>query len=111
MTDATVESSQGLLLRTEFFVLDWTLRFTGPSIVLDGRSYQLRWGEQFFPLERGYHDLQVSYPYLRLSQVGKASAQFDIGPNHLVRATYQAPISVLVAFLPGKLTIEPPTLS
>ena len=68
-------------------------------------------GEQFFPLERGYHDLQVSYPYLRLSQAGKASAQFDIGPNHLVRATYQAPISLLVAFLPGKLTIEPPAPS
>ncbi len=102
---ASVETSQGLLLHTEHFVLDWTLRFTRPNSLLDGVSLQVLWGEKFFPLEPGSHDLRVSYPFLRLSGAGNASAQFDVKPNHLVRATYQAPRSVLLAFRPGTLTI------
>lgn len=111
MTDALAGMGQGLLLHTEFFVLDWTLRFTRTTVLLDGHSFQLPWGEQFFPLKPGDHRLQVSYPYLRLSLAGKASAQFDVTSKHLVRASYRAPRSVLVAFLPGKLTIEPSAAS
>ena len=106
MTDRRAETGQGLLLHSEFFVLDWTLRFTRTTVLLDDRSYRLPWGEQFFPLEPGSHQLQVSYPYLRLPRAGKAFAHFDVTSNHTVRATYRAPRSVVVAFLPGKLTIE-----
>jgi len=65
----------------------------------------------FFPLDAGRHHLQVSYPYLRLSEAGKASAVFDVAPNQLVQASYRSPRSVLVAFLPGKLSVEPPAQS
>ena len=81
---ASAETGQGLLLRTEHFVLDWTLRFTRPNVLLDGVSLRVPWGERFFPLEPGPHDLQVSYPYLRLSQAGNARAQFDVKPDHRV---------------------------
>jgi hypothetical protein len=53
----------------------------------------------------------VSYPYLRLSRAGQASIQLDVAPDQVVQASYQAPKSVLVAFLPGKLTIAPPAPS
>jgi hypothetical protein len=83
---------QGIALRTGLFRLDWTLRFP--------------WGEHFFPLKSGCHQLQVSYPYLRLSQAERASTLVDVASNE-VRASYRAPRSVLVAFSPGKLTVEP----
>jgi hypothetical protein len=101
----STETSQGLLLRTEYFGLDWTLRFTRPNVLLDGALFRVPWGEKLFPLEPGFHDLQVFYPYLRLSRAGNSRAQFDVKADHLVRATYQAPSSVLLAFRPGKLTI------
>jgi len=48
----------------------------------------------------------VSYQYLRLSAAGNASIDVVVPPDQLVRVSYQAPKSVLVAFLPGKLTVE-----
>jgi hypothetical protein len=100
-------TGQGIVLQTRFFVLDWTLNFTRTTVTIDGQPRKLPWGEHFFPLEPGNHQLQVSYQYTRLSRAGKASIQFDIAPNKVVQASYQAPKSVLVAFLPGKLTVKP----
>lgn len=104
-------ASQGIALRTRFFVLDWTLNFTRTAVTIDGQRRDLPWGEHFFPLEPGDHSLQVSYQYLRLPRAGKASIQVDVAPDQVVQASYQAPKSVLVAFLPGKLTVEPPVQS
>jgi hypothetical protein len=95
------------MLRTGFFALDWTLKFTRTTVTIDGRPHERPWGEHFFALEPGRHELQVSYRYLYVSRAGKASILVDIAPNQAVQILYQAPRSVLVAFLPGKLTIEP----
>jgi hypothetical protein len=94
-----------MVLRTGFFHLDWTLTFTRTTVVIDGHLDELPWGQHFFPLEPGRHELQVSYRYLRLSRAGKASIVVDVAANQIVQVSYQAPRSVLVAFLPGKLTI------
>jgi hypothetical protein len=55
------ERVQGLVLRTGFFRLDWTLRFTRTTVVIDGHLHLLPWGEHFFPLEPGPHQVEVSY--------------------------------------------------
>ena len=102
---------QGIVLRTGFFRLDWTLRFTRTTVTVDGHRQELPWGERFFPLEPGRHQLQVSYHYLRLSAAGKASLDVDLAPHQVVQVSYRAPKSVLVAFLPGKLTVEAYTQS
>jgi hypothetical protein len=96
----------GIVLRTSFFVLDWTLNFTRPTATLDGQPYRLPWGERFIPLEPGQHQLQMSYPWLRRFQAGKAAARFDVAADQVVRASYRAPNSVLVAFRPGTLRFE-----
>jgi hypothetical protein len=92
-------------------MLDWTLRFTRTTITVDGHRHELPWGEQYFPLEPGRHQMQVSYPYLRLSEAGNASISIDVAPDEVVQVSYRAPKSVLVAFLPGRLTVEAPTQS
>jgi hypothetical protein len=100
--------SPGIALRTRFFVLDWTLNFTRTTVTIDGQRRELPWGEHFFPLAPGEHQLQVSYRYLSLSRAGQASIKVNVAPNEVIHASYQAPKSVLVAFLPGKLSIESP---
>ena len=100
-------AGQGVLLRTKFFRLDWTLRFTHTSITLDDHVFELPWGEHYLPLESGRHQLQVSYPYLWASSAGEASALVDVPPNRVVHACYTTPKSVIVSFLPGNLTIRP----
>src|SRR5579864_9182754 len=84
-----IGAGQGIALRTRFFRLDWTLRFTHTTITIDGHSHERPWGEHHFLLEPGHHQLQVSYPYLRLSRVGKASIQLDVAPNQVVHASYR----------------------
>jgi hypothetical protein len=110
-TDPSAGPGQGIAFRTGFFFLDWTLRFTRTTVVIDGHLHELPWGEHFFPLEPGSHQVEVSYRYLRLSRAGKASALIDVAPNQVVQASYRAPRSVLIAFLPGKLTVELPVQS
>lgn len=97
----------GIALRTGFFRLGWTLRFTRTTVAIDGHSHQLPWGEHFFPVEAGRHQLQVPYQYLRLTAAGRASIDVDVAPGQVLQVSYQAPRSVLMAFLPGKLSIEP----
>jgi hypothetical protein len=103
--------SHGIVPRTGFFVLDWTLNFTRATVIIDGHLHELPWGQHFSPLEPGQAQLQVSYRYLRLSRAGKASILVDAAANQVVQVSYRAPRSVLVAFLPDKLTIvSRPTL-
>jgi hypothetical protein len=97
---------QGISLRSRFFRVDWTLRFTHTTVTIDGHPYERPWGEHFFRLEPGRHQLEVSYRYLRRSQAGKASILVDVAPNQVIQASYRAPISVLVAFMPGKLAVD-----
>jgi len=107
----TAGPGQGIALRTGFFALDWTLRFTRTTVTVDGHQHQLPRGEHFFLLEPGRHQLQVSYRYLRLSAAANASLEVDVAPHQVVQVFYQAPISVLVAYMPGKLTVEAHTQS
>jgi hypothetical protein len=98
---------QGIDLRTAFFLLDWTLNFTRTTVAIDGQVHDVPWGEHFFQLEPGRHEVQVSYPYLRLSHAGKASIAVDVAEDQVVHLSYRAPRSVLVAYRPGTLAAQP----
>jgi hypothetical protein len=98
-----VGADQGITLRTGHFVLDWTLRLTHTDITIDGHKHERPWGEHFFSLEPGRHQLEVSYPYLRRPR-GKASMSFDVAPNQVVEARYKTPTTVLVANHAGTLS-------
>jgi hypothetical protein len=97
---------QGIALRTDFFALDWTLRFTHTTVTIDGDPRELPWGEHFLALEPGRHHLEVSYRYLRLRGAGAASLDVDVDPHQVVHVSYRAPLSVLVAYRRGKLAVD-----
>jgi hypothetical protein len=46
---------EGLNLRTRFFVLDWTVKFSRLTATLDGQPREVAWGRHFFPLQPGRH--------------------------------------------------------
>lgn len=96
---------QGVLLRTRFFVLDWTLRYSHTIVTVDGEANELDWGEHFISLDTGAHTLEVAYRFIGHAR-GRSSIRIEVAPNHIVRVCYQAPRSVLFSFLPGKLVVE-----
>jgi hypothetical protein len=101
-------SGQGIALRTQFFRLGWTVRFTRTTVTIDGQAQELAWGEHFYPLGPGRHQLQVSCQHLPWSQAGQASIEVDVDADQVVQFSYRAPTSVLIAYRPGKLTVESP---
>jgi hypothetical protein len=103
--EQSAASRQGIVLCTGFFVLDWTVRFSHVTVAIDGQLREVPWGRYFFPLEPGRHQLQVSYKHLPFGQAGKASILIDVAADEVVHVSYEAPASVLVAFLPGKLVV------
>ena len=73
---------------------------------------QIPWGEHFFPLEPGRHQLQVCYRYLHLPAAGNASLDVDVAQHQVVQVSYRAPVGVLWrGGVPGKLAIEAHTRS
>jgi hypothetical protein len=102
-----VADGQGLALRTEYFHLDWTLRFTHPTVIIDGHADECSWGDSFFQLEPGPHRVQIFYRYLGM-QAGRVSATINVTDNRVINASYRAPNSILIAFLPGKLCVHLP---
>jgi hypothetical protein len=101
-----MDESQGLALRTEYLLLDWTLRFTHPTVIIDDHLKECPWGEDFFPLEPGPHQIEIFYRYLG-RRAGRASLVVDVRPNQVITAFYRTPNSILIGFLPGKLSVEP----
>jgi hypothetical protein len=97
----------GLSLKSGFYHLDWTLRFTHPTVIIDGHSEEGVWGECFFSLDPGPHEIEIFYRYLG-GRGGRVCAEIEVAPNRVVSATYRAPNSVLTAFRPGKLKVEQP---
>jgi hypothetical protein len=92
-----------MLLRTSFFALDWTLRFTRTTVIVDGQPRELPWGQHFLPLEPGRYEVRVSYRYLHLARAGQASVLVEVAEDQVIPVSYRAPRSVLAAFLPGRL--------
>lgn len=96
---------QGIRLRADYFVLDWTVRVTRTTVVIDGRRQELPWGENFLPLRAGHYRLKLSYHYLGLAEAGRASMEVDVASGEVTHVSYRAPRSVLLAFRPGQLSI------
>ena len=102
-----MDEGQGLALRIEYFHLDWTLRFTRPTVIIDDHPEECPWGEHFFPLEPGPHQIEIFYRYLG-RRAGRVSLEVDVMPHQVIRALYRTPNSILIGFLPGKLYVERP---
>jgi hypothetical protein len=94
-----VADSEGLALRTGFFHLDWTLRYTQPTVVIDGHPNECPWGEHFFPLESGPHQIDIFYRYLG-GRAGKVSVGIDVSTNGTVKAADRAPNSIVMDSCP-----------
>jgi hypothetical protein len=101
-----MDEGQGLALRTEYFDLDWPLRFTHPTVIIDDHPEECRWGEDFFPIDPGPHQIEIFYRYLG-KRAGRASLMVDVRPNQVIKASYRTPNSVLIGFMPGKVSVEP----
>ena len=67
---------------------------THTTLTIDGQAANCPGENSSSRCTKGFHQLQVSYKYLRRARAGESSTQFDNAPNQVVQATYRAPLSV-----------------
>jgi hypothetical protein len=102
-----VQPSEGIAVKTEFFVLAFMLSFVKPKIFVDGQEMPVQgngWGRTVIPARPGRHHVHVYTPYFLPPQLGPADASVDVHPGQVAELEYRAP---LFAWSPGSLGVPP----
>ncbi|MFZ0249890.1 MAG: hypothetical protein WAL61_08080 [Acidimicrobiales bacterium] len=99
---ATESTATGILVRTKIFPLAFLLLLFKTNVTIDGATSVLRWGDHFFTVPPGAHDVRVSFRYLFSSDMGKASLSVDVVPGRTTTVLYRSPFLV---FLGGSMKV------
>jgi hypothetical protein len=101
------QPSEGIAVKTEFFLLAFMLSFVKPKIFVDGQEMPVQgngWGRTVLPARPGRHHVHVYTPYFLPPKLGPADASVDVHPGRVAELEYKAP---MFAFSPGSLGVPP----
>lgn len=95
-----------LAVRPSFFILQWMLFLVSPRIAINGQVHTGKWGLNVFNLPPGEYEVSIWFPWLLMSQCGKATRRFQVGPGWATNVTYSAPFFL---FMSGSMGSPPPS--
>jgi hypothetical protein len=98
-TDAT-----GIVVKARIFPLAFLLLLFKTNITVDGVSTVQRWGEHFFPVSPGAHQVTVSFRYLLGRAMGENSTAVEVAPGQRSLVLYRSPFLV---FMRGSIKVGP----
>ena len=93
---ATEEGATGILVSTKIFPLAFLLLLFKTNISIDGDTSVLKWGDHFFAVPPGAHEVSVSFRYLFSSQTGKATIGVEVVPGRATTILYRSPFLVFM---------------
>ena len=96
----TEDGATGILVSTKIFPLAFLLLLFKTNVSIDGVTSVLKWGDHFFAVPPGRHEVSVSFRYLFSSQMGRASIGVEVAPGHTTTVLYRSPFLV---FLGGSI--------
>jgi hypothetical protein len=73
------------------------------KVTIDGETHVVSWGTNYYPLEPGPHSIEIGFRYFFGGNMGRATAEFDVVPGHVVHVTYHPPVQI---FSSGTIVIE-----
>jgi hypothetical protein len=95
----------GILVRTKIFPLAFLLLLFKTNVTVDGATSVLKWGDHFFVVPPGAHEVSVSFRYLFSSQMGATSLGVDVVPGRTTTVLYRSPF---ILFMGGSLKVVGP---
>jgi hypothetical protein len=95
-------NATGILVRTKIFPLALLLLLFKTNVTIDGVTSVLKWGDHFFAVPSGSHEVSVSFRYLFSSQTGKASVTADVAPGRTTTVSYRSPF---IVFMGGSIKV------
>jgi hypothetical protein len=93
----------GIHLRCRVNWLSFGPIFTKPNVSIDGRTEVRSWGQHFFPISPGSHEVSVSFRWPGGSNP-EASTTVDVAPGEQVYVEYRTPFMLAMA------VVEKPSL-
>jgi hypothetical protein len=98
----TEEGATGILVSTKIFPLAFLLLLFKTNVSIDGVTSILKWGDHFFAVPAGTHEVSVSFRYLFSSQMGKTSIGVEVVPGRTTTVLYRSPFLV---FMGGSIKV------
>ena len=94
--------TQGVILVMQYNPSQFLLNNIKPKIEIDSRSYEAKWGINEIDLDPGHYQLECFFPYMGMEKSCKASIEFEIKENDVLKIKYEPP---LIAFANGTIKV------
>jgi hypothetical protein len=73
------------------------------NVSIDGFRHVVKWGTNHYPLDPGHHTLEIGFRYFFGRNMGRATAEFEVMADQVVRVTYLPPAQI---FGSGSIRID-----
>jgi hypothetical protein len=87
-------SQSGIAVRAYHRPLGFLLELVSVTIQVDGIPHKRRWGDSFFPLPPGRHEVEVWSRWTFFRHYGRNNATVDVNPGVVQWIQWTAPASV-----------------
>ena len=98
---APAQAQTGIVVRTKPFPLAFLLYLFKTIVTIDGASSELKWGEHFFPVAPGQHEVGVAFKYL-YGPMGANGATVQVTEGRVTQVAYKSPF---IVFMKGKISV------
>ena len=99
---ATEGTATGILVSTKIFPLAFLLLLFKTNVTIDGATSVLKWGDHFFDVPPGVHEVRVSFRYLFSSRTGETALSAEVVPGRTTTVLYRSPF---IVFMGGSMKV------
>ena len=99
---ATENEATGIVVATMIFPLAFLLLLFKTNVTVDGATSLLEWGDHFFSVPPGTHEVRVSFRYLFSKRMAEATRTVEVLPGRTAMVLYRSPFLV---FMGGSMKV------
>jgi len=102
---ATDGKATGILVSTKIFPLAFLLLLFKTNVTVDGATSVLKWGDHFFDVPPGAHEVRVSFRYFFSRRTGETGLSVEVVPGRTTTVLYRSPF---IVFMGGNMKVVGP---
>jgi hypothetical protein len=96
------DAATGIVVRTKIFPLAFLLLLFKTNVTIDGVTSVLPWGDHFFDVSPGVHEVRVSFRYLFSSTTGENGLKIEVRAGRTTTLVYRSPF---IVFMGGSMKV------
>lgn len=96
-------NTTGIMVTTKIFPLAFLLLLVKTNVTIDGVPSVLPWGDHFFSVPAGAHEVTVSFRYIFSKTMGESRIAAEVHPGQTTHVRYRSPF---IVFMKGSIKVE-----